>query len=234
MDIHYHRWSRDEETQLLQLGDSYVCKKGVKKWDAIAEQMGGRRSPTAIKNRYVALKKGVEAPPITTEEIVAALEPEVDDTQEKINSAFKEIRLMALTVAKGLGKGRVEGVYQRALSIELQKKSIAHTMEEIVPIAYDGITVGHERADIHIYNPAFPCILELKATNRMIQPQEHWQAISYMRALNCHYGAVINFNQSQNGNTQIDFIILTDDGKVFLWDPDTDSIMGEPLSDYTD
>jgi GxxExxY protein len=129
-------------------------------------------------------------------------------------------------------KGRAEGVYQHALSVELQEKNIQHTMEEVITIPYKGVTVGHERADINIYRETFPAVLEMKATNSPIQPKEHWQVISYMRALKRSFGAVINFNQSPKGQLQVDCIILTDDGKPYLWDPDTGTIIGEPLSDY--
>jgi hypothetical protein len=72
----------------------------------------------------------------------------------------------------------------------------------------------------------------MKATNCPIQPKEHWQVVSYMRALKRSFGAVINFNQSPKGQLQMDCIILSDDDKPFIWDPDTGSLIGEPLNDY--
>ena len=233
----YYRWTREEEAQLVELAENYVCKKGVKKWQAIAEQMGSRRTATATQARYSALKKLTADPPEAIVPVVAAPEPVPvaedyrDDTQ-RANIAFIELRDMAHAVAAALGKGRAEGVYQHALSVELQEKNIQHTMEEVITIPYKGVTVGHERADIHIYNPSFPSVLELKATNCPIQPKEHWQVISYMRALKRSFGAVINFNQSPKGQLQMDCIVLSEDDKPFLWDPDTGSVIGEPLNDY--
>ena len=238
----YYRWTREEEAQLMDLAEHYVCKKGVKKWQAIAEQMGARRTATATQARYAALKKLTVDPPEAIVVVEAVAEPmpepvpepsqeEPDDTA-RANTAFIELREMAYAVATALGKGRAEGVYQHALSIELQEKNIQHTMEEVITIPYKGVTVGHERADIHIYNPSFPSVLELKATNCPIQPKEHWQVISYMRALKRSFGAVINFNQSPKGQLQMDCIVLSEDDKPFLWDPDTGSVIGEPLNDY--
>jgi GxxExxY protein len=229
----YYRWTREEEAQLIELAEHYVCKKGVKKWQAIAEQMGSRRTATATQTRYAALKKLTADPPeiIVPVEPVPVAEEQRDDTQ-RANTAFIELRDMAQAVASALGKGRAEGVYQHALSIELQEKNIQHTMEEVITIPYKGVTVGHERADIHIYNPSFPSVLELKATNCPIQPKEHWQVISYMRALKRSFGAVINFNQSPKGQLQMDCIVLSVDDKPFLWDPDTGAVIGEPLNDY--
>jgi GxxExxY protein len=241
MDTHYRRWSREEEEQMIQLADNYVCKIGIKKWEAIAAQMGGRRTATALQARYMALKKMENTdPPELVAVVPAEPEPEPapvpaeESNTEAMNTAFKDIREMARRVAAGLGKGRAESVYQHAMGVELQEKKVAHTMEEVITISYNGVTVGHERADIHIYCPAFPSILEMKATNCPIQPKEHWQVISYMRALKRSFGAVINFNQSQKGQLQMDCLILADDGKPYIWDPDTSSITGEPLSDYTE
>jgi GxxExxY protein len=241
MDTHYRRWSREEEVQMVQLADNYVCKMGVKKWEAIAAQMGGRRTATAVQARYIAIKKMETTDPPDLVAVVPA-EPEPaepapsaeESNTETMNTAFKDIRDMARRVAAGLGKGRAESVYQHAMGVELQEKKVAHTMEEVITISYNGVTVGHERADIHIYCPAFPSVLEMKATNCPIQPKEHWQVISYMRALKRSFGAVINFNQSQKGQLQMDCLILADDGKPYIWDPDTSSITGEPLSDYSE
>jgi GxxExxY protein len=244
----YYRWTRDQEAKLVQLVEGYVCKRGVKKWEWIAHELGGQRTATAIQSRYATLKKegkkgdGAETETETeaeTEEAEEEAEPEVEPEpepeptpeEEHLKNCFISIQEMAHTVAKTLGKGRVEGVYQRAMSIELQKKNMAHTMEEVITIPYEGITVGHERADIHIYDEHFPCILELKATGTAIQPKEHHQAISYMRTLKCSFGAVINFNQSHSGPLQIDFIILTDDGTPYIWNSDG-PISNESFVDY--
>jgi GxxExxY protein len=235
----YYRWTREEEVQLVQLAENYQCKKGVKKWQAIAEQMGGRRTATATQARYAALKKlGDTEPP----ELIVITEPEpepepepglcCEPETERINANFKEIRCMAQAVAASLGKGRAENVYQHAMSVELQERNMKHTMEEVITIPYKGVTVGHERADINIYGEEFPAVLEMKATNCPIQPKEHWQVVSYMRALKRSFGAVINFNQSPKGQLQMDCIILSDDDKPFIWDPDTGSLTGEPLNDY--
>jgi GxxExxY protein len=236
MDTHYHRWSRDEEAQVVQLAENYECKKGVKKWEAIAAQMGGRRTATAVQARYTALKKLEETEPPELVDVVVPAEqepePPVDSETQRINTAFKNIRDMAHSVATALGKGRAEIVYQHAMSVELQEKNIRHTMEEVITIPYKGVTVGHERADIHTYGDAFPSVLEMKATNCPIQPKEHWQVISYMRALKRSFGAVINFNQSPKGQLQVDCISLSDDNKPYIWDPDVGAIIGEPLSDY--
>jgi GxxExxY protein len=231
----YYRWTREEELRLMELAKNYVCRKGVKKWQAIAEQMGSRRTAMATQARYAALKKPIADPPeiiVPAESTADPVPDEQRDDTHRANTAFIELREMAQAVAAALGKGRAEGVYQHAMSVELQEKNIQHTMEEVITIPYKGVTVGHERADIHIYSPSFPSVLELKATNAPIQPKEHWQVISYMRALKRSFGAVINFNQSPRTPIQMDCIVLSVDDKPFLWDPDTGSTIGEPLNDY--
>jgi GxxExxY protein len=103
-------------------------------------------------------------------------------------------------------------------------------MEQVIPIVYEDVGVGHERCDINIRGN-IPCVLELKATSCPIQPKEHWQAISYMRSLGRTFGAVINFNQSPTGRLLIDFILLKD-GKPYLWNVDTCTPLDEPMNDY--
>ena len=111
------------------------------------------------------------------------------------------IKMLAFYVAINLGKGRDEGVYQKALCLELQKTNILYNVEETIPIMYNGVGVGYERLDIMIYKwdgEPFNMVLELKATNK-IETKNHWQIISYMNYKQCDVGAVINFNQGIDG-----------------------------------
>lgn len=120
-----------------------------------------------------------------------------DEDKTKLNI----IKNIALYVAVNLGKGRDEGVYQRALCHELQKNNILYNAEETIPIMYDGIGVGYERLDIIIYSwngVPFKMVLELKATTK-IENKYHWQILSYMNYKQCNFGAVINFNQGVQG-----------------------------------
>jgi len=120
---------------------------------------------------------------------------------------FRTLVGFCVAVAKGLGKGRVEGVYQDALCMELQTARIPHTKEETIPILYKGVSVGHERLDIGLRD-WLAMILELKAVTKGIDASHLWQVHSYMEYKRCDYGAVINFSQSMgDAGVEIAFVV---------------------------
>ena len=97
-------------------------------------------------------------------------------------------------VNDNLGNYYKENIYQNALIIELSKCEYTVMSEVIVPIVYNGHTVGHERADIFIYkNDQLICILELKSQNSKIGNKELHQLIKYLNNVDCHQGYLINF-----------------------------------------
>ena len=123
-------------------------------------------------------------------------------------------------VARGLGKGRAEAVYQEALCSELQRFNIPHTKEEVIPILYKGINVGHERLDIGIRD-WLDAVLELKAQAGAINVAQLWQVHSYMEYKRCDYGAVINFSQSMgDAGLEIAFVVKQD-GVSYLYQLET-------------
>ena len=67
---------------------------------------------------------------------------------KEISQKLWEILKICIVVAKSLGKGRTECVYQNAILYELRKKYIQYNTEETIPILHDNISVGFERLDI--------------------------------------------------------------------------------------
>ena len=119
----------------------------------------------------------------------------------------------AQAVARTLGAGHSERMYQKALAMELQKcKGASHTMEYHVPILYEQMNIGGERADIMVHDDQKRAyLIELKATDASIwrgqkppahgdaMPPAHVQILKYVRMLQtcdpvCQ-GYVINFRQ---------------------------------------
>ena len=134
----------------------------------------------------------------------------------------KKLRFLAICcqeVANELGKGHTEKVYQEALSIELQKHNIFHIMEQVLPIVYKGHQIGGNhsmRLDICLQN-YLDFIYECKATCTPVKQSELWQIIRYLKIKQYEYGAVVNFNQSQTGKLEIQFIVHVE-GKYYLYD----------------
>ena len=139
---------------------------------------------------------------------------------------------MCREVAGELGKGHVEGVYQQALCLELQDAGIRYVSEETMPILYKCRPVGggqSQRLDISLLN-FLPFIFELKAVSKPISPEHHWQLVRYMEYKKQTYGAVVNFNQSERGALEIQFIVKKDE-VFYLYSPMSDS--GSELSDFS-
>ena len=135
-------------------------------------------------------------------------------------------------VASGLGKGYIEGVYQQALCSELQDKGIRYVSEETMPILYKGRPIGgchSQRLDIAVSPTYLPFIFELKAVSKPISPEHHWQLVRYLEYKDQPYGAIVNFNQSDKGQLEVQFVVKHDEA-FYLYDLATHT--GTMLSDF--
>jgi GxxExxY protein len=156
----------------------------------------------------------------------------LDFIQDEDIIFMTKIKQMCIEVAKELGKGRAECVYQNAMCQELQMAGIRYISEETLRITYKGVFVGHERADIHIVEP-YNMVLEMKATSSEIRPDEYWQVISYMKTVGSKFGAVINFNQSPSKMLQVEFIVINNNNSTsYIYDIENKITKGEPMNDY--
>ena|SRR5690554_1763002 len=95
----------------------------------------------------------------------------------------------AMKVHNSMGSGFQEVVYQRCLSIELDRAGIKHKREVEQTIYYDGIEVGTRRADFVIDDKI---IVELKALPE-IENLHIAQIRNYLVAYNFPIGLLINF-----------------------------------------
>lgn len=142
-----------------------------------------------------------------------------------------KLSTLCIEVASGLGKGHVEAHYQQALCVELQEAGIRYVAEEVMPIMYKGRALGgtcNARLDIMLHS-FLPFIFELKAVPSRIGSIHHWQLVRYMAHKGMPYGAVVNFNQSEKGPLELQFIV-NERGTHWLYDPATQS--GRPLVDF--
>ena len=157
-------------------------------------------------------------------EISILLEQEVIDKLDRLTK-------LCVEVAVGLGKGHVEAHYQQALYMELQDAGIKYVAEEAMPIMYKGRPLGgtcSTRLDVMLHS-FLPFIFELKAEANPIKAKHHWQLVRYMEHKKQPYGAVVNFNQSDKGPLEIQFIV-SHEGQYWLYDPD--SLTGRRLLDF--
>ncbi|MDR3694711.1 GxxExxY protein [Mucilaginibacter sp.] len=95
----------------------------------------------------------------------------------------------AMKVHSTLGSGFPEIIYQRAMSIEMEKQGLIFGREVSMSIYYDGIEIGKRRADFFVEEKI---MVELKAVS-ILDELNLAQAINYLEAYNLPVGLLINF-----------------------------------------
>ena len=99
----------------------------------------------------------------------------------------------AMEVHSYLGNGFQELIYQRALSHELELRSISHQREVEMDVMYKDIQVGRRRVDF-LVNETIS--VEIKALTQL-EPVHLAQAINYLEAYNLEIGLLINFGETK-------------------------------------
>jgi GxxExxY protein len=96
----------------------------------------------------------------------------------------------AIEVAKNLGPGFLESVYQEALAYELRKQRIPHIAQKQIRVSYKGKVLDKSFvADFLCFDTV---IVELKAI-REISRREEAQLLNYLKAAHCEVGLILNF-----------------------------------------
>lgn len=104
--------------------------------------------------------------------------------------AFKQVVKEVWSIYRG---GLLEGVYQDAVSIELQQMGIEAPTEVDIPMYHKGIKMKHQyRADMVIFDEV---IVEFKACKE-ITSEHRAQLFNYMRLTQKTVGILANFSQS--------------------------------------
>lgn len=95
-----------------------------------------------------------------------------------------------IRVHQVLGPGFLEGVYQRALMIELDKRCLSIEKEKEIEVSYDGQPVGRHRLDIVVGGRV---IIELK-TVESLGKAHYAQVRSYLKATGLPVAILVNFS----------------------------------------
>ena len=108
-----------------------------------------------------------------------------DITYEVIGCAYE--------VYNALGPGLLERVYQKALTIELEKYGFLVKAEVPVRINYKGVSLGDDlRIDLLVNDSL---ILELKSVEKVTDLHKK-QLLTYLRLTDQPLGLLINFNET--------------------------------------
>jgi GxxExxY protein len=102
-----------------------------------------------------------------------------------------DIQEYANRVYKSLGPGFNECVYHNAMEVLLRKNNISYETERIVPILFEGHTIGNLRADIIIDGQI---VVELKAVKALTDTMT-CQAKNYLKLLHLRQAYLVNFPQ---------------------------------------
>jgi GxxExxY protein len=97
----------------------------------------------------------------------------------------------AYTVGNELGPGFLEGVYEKALCVELAGKGLLVERQKELNVTYKGEIVGKYFADIVVEE----CLLlEIKAVSGLV-PEHKAQVINYLKATGLSVSLLINFGK---------------------------------------
>jgi len=96
----------------------------------------------------------------------------------------------AIEVHKKLGPGFLEGVYERALRLELSDRGISFEAQKEVAVYYGNRQVGTHVLDLFVDNRL---VAELKAV-KCLEDIHFAQVRSYLRVTETEVGLLMNFN----------------------------------------
>ena len=82
-------------------------------------------------------------------------------------------------------------MYEAALAVELQERSILFERQKPIRIEYKGQDIGHLRADLIVENRA---IIEVKSV-KALAPIHEAQLMTYLKVTKLKAGLLINFNE---------------------------------------
>jgi GxxExxY protein len=99
------------------------------------------------------------------------------------------LRTLAEDIWSSLGPGYSESVYHCAFEVALRDQQIPYETERIVPVYYQGLNVGHVRADLIVDRKA---VIELKSVSKLNETYRI-QTRNYLTLLDLHVGYLINF-----------------------------------------
>ena len=101
------------------------------------------------------------------------------------------IKALCNEVYRKLGPGYSERVYHNALEVLLRTNDQKYDTERIIPILFEGHTIGNLRADLIVNDNL---IVECKAI-KTLNPQMKYQALNYIHLTGIPHALMVNFPQ---------------------------------------
>jgi GxxExxY protein len=98
----------------------------------------------------------------------------------------------ALAVHRELGPGFLEGIYRRAMCLELEAQGVPFEAEKPITVLYRGWPIPGQRVDLVVGGVL---IVELKAIGAIEQGHVA-QLLSYLKTTGVRLGLLINFHEA--------------------------------------
>ena len=109
---------------------------------------------------------------------------------EELSGLTSRIIGAAIEVHKVLGPGLLESIYEAAMCIELQDRSIGYTQQVRIPAYYKGCPLGKYEVDLIVEDLV---VVEIKSVSHLTAVFEA-QVLTYLRLTGKRIGLLINFN----------------------------------------
>ena len=111
---------------------------------------------------------------------------EKDPLTEKVIGA-------AIEVHRHLGRGLLESVYEEALAVEFELRSISYKRQVETDMVYKGRVIKGQRLDLLVENEL---IVEVKSLTSLPQAATA-QVLSYLKATGLKRGLILNFGEAK-------------------------------------
>ena len=99
------------------------------------------------------------------------------------------LKIISTKIFEKLGPGYSERIYHNAFEVELRLRGIQYETEKILPVMYEGHTIGNLRADLIIEGRT---IVELKSVTKL-KDEFRNQVRNYANLTGLESGYLINF-----------------------------------------
>ena len=109
---------------------------------------------------------------------------------EELEAIVERVIGCAIEVHKRLGPGLSEGIYEDAMTIELEYQGLSFSRQRQVVVEYRGRRLRPPRLDLVVENQV---IVELKVVERLHYVHRN-QLLSYLHAADMPIGLLFNFN----------------------------------------
>lgn len=122
--------------------------------------------------------------------VATAVERQMNVDEATLNDLSQRVIGCALTVARTLGTGFSEKIYENSLAHELRKNGLAAAAQQRgVAVLYDGIIVGDYLVDLLVEDAL---LLELKAV-KALDDAHRAQCLNYLKATGFRLCLLLNF-----------------------------------------